>query len=135
MSEYILNKSGVCRRCELDGTATLHRVINQGGGIGYSWICDGCETANPYGGDHLIAKEKVQDFLTPDQFENLPVKVASLFARCAKCSCRGAELNHWMPIAVAGKEEADKWPQDYLCKDCHDEWHRKVTPYLVNPTL
>jgi hypothetical protein len=30
-----------------------------------------------------------------------------------------------------GKAEADQWPKDYLCKACHDQWHRMVTPKLV----
>jgi hypothetical protein len=26
---------------------------------------------------------------------------------------------------------ASSLPKDFLCKACHDEWHRKVTPQLV----
>ena len=51
--------------------------------------------------------------------------------RCAKCGVRGAEEHHWAPQAMFGKDEANRWPKDFLCKPCHDEWHLKVTPQLV----
>jgi hypothetical protein len=51
--------------------------------------------------------------------------------RCARCGARGAEEHHWAPRAIFGKESADDWPKDFLCKACHDEWHRRVTPQLV----
>lgn len=51
--------------------------------------------------------------------------------RCARCGARGAEEHHWAPRAIFGKESADDWPKDFLCKSCHDEWHRRVTPQLV----
>jgi hypothetical protein len=51
--------------------------------------------------------------------------------RCARCGARGAEEHHWAPRALFGKDEADRWPKDYLCKECHARWHRMVTPALV----
>jgi hypothetical protein len=51
--------------------------------------------------------------------------------RCARCGRRGAEEHHWSPRAIFGKDEAETWPKDFLCKACHDEWHLKVTPQLV----
>jgi hypothetical protein len=51
--------------------------------------------------------------------------------RCARCGARDVELHHWAPRAMFG-EEADRWPQDYLCHDHHAEWHRTVTPGLVS---
>ena len=51
--------------------------------------------------------------------------------RCARCGSRGAEEHHWAPQAIFGKDEANRWPKDFLCKPCHDEWHRLVTPELV----
>ena len=51
--------------------------------------------------------------------------------RCARCGHRGAEEHHWAPRGIFGPEEAETWPKDYLCKECHDGWHLRVTPQLV----
>jgi hypothetical protein len=61
----------------------------------------------------------------------VPVVVEAEAKRCARCGARGAEEHHWAPQAKFGKEEADRWPKDFLCKACHDKWHRLVTPELV----
>ena len=28
--------------------------------------------------------------------------------------------------------DANLWPTDYLCKPCHDLWHKTVTPQLIH---
>ena len=33
------------------------------------------------------------------------------------------ERHHFAPKARFGYEEADRWPQGYLCKQHHDVWH------------
>lgn len=41
---------------------------------------------------------------------------------CAHCGRRGTELHHWAPRKHFG-DEADLWPVDWLCRDCHRRWH------------
>jgi hypothetical protein len=41
---------------------------------------------------------------------------------CARCGRRGTELHHWAPRKHFG-DEADLWPVDWLCRDCHRRWH------------
>lgn len=43
---------------------------------------------------------------------------------CRRCGKRGTELHHWAPSSLFA--DADLWPQDWLCPDCHTEWHRTV---------
>lgn len=47
---------------------------------------------------------------------------------CRRCGARGTELHHWAPRALF--EDADIWPQDWLCRPCHTEWHQTMTSVL-----
>jgi hypothetical protein len=44
---------------------------------------------------------------------------------CARCGARGTQLHHWAPKELFG--DAEQWPQSYLCRIHHQEWHDKVT--------
>lgn len=44
---------------------------------------------------------------------------------CRRCGATtGSELHHWAPRAIF--EDADWWPQDYLCVTCHRTWHQAM---------
>jgi hypothetical protein len=41
---------------------------------------------------------------------------------CARCGgLDGSQLHHWAPSAVF--DDAEKWPTDWLCRNCHRIWH------------
>lgn len=44
---------------------------------------------------------------------------------CRRCGERGTELHHWAPRAFF--DDADIWPQDWLCRACHTKWHQIMT--------
>lgn len=44
---------------------------------------------------------------------------------CKRCGAMGTQLHHWAPKELF--EDAEQWPQDYLCKKCHTRWHLVVT--------
>lgn len=44
---------------------------------------------------------------------------------CRVCGKRGVELHHWAPKALFG-DEAEVWPQDFLCRACHTRWHQTI---------
>jgi hypothetical protein len=44
---------------------------------------------------------------------------------CKRCGAIGTELHHWAPKELF--EDAEQWPQDYLCPNCHYRWHKTVT--------
>lgn len=79
----------------------------------------------------FIANALVEEDLSPEEIDSLPLIVNVPCNRCVKCGDRNCELHHWAPRAIFGKDECEQWPQDYLCKACHDRWHRLVTPQLV----
>lgn len=46
---------------------------------------------------------------------------------CARCGAtEGVESHHWAPRSVFGCE-ADEWPTGFLCRPCHQEWHRMMS--------
>ena len=48
---------------------------------------------------------------------------------CARCRAVGpTDRHHWAPVALFA--DADSWPKSNLCRSCHMEWHRRVTPGL-----
>lgn len=57
-------------------------------------------------------------------------------APCRRCgSFQQIEQHHWMPEylfeLMSDKEKEDgRWPTDYLCRSCHMNWHRIVTPNM-----
>lgn len=62
--------------------------------------------------------------------EDVPVRVPHGKA-CEVCQSReNVELHHWAPAHLFGPE-CDKWPVGYLCRPCHNRWHRLVTPEMT----
>lgn len=49
---------------------------------------------------------------------------------CVRCgSTEGSEVHHWAPSHLF--ENSDEWPTSHLCRSCHMEWHRIVTPNMT----
>lgn len=49
---------------------------------------------------------------------------------CEHCgSTMRVELHHWAPYHLFD-EDADNWPTAWLCRTCHQQWHRIVTPNM-----
>lgn len=125
------SKPGQCVGCKARVTGFLHRQFSENGAETFLWQCGACGQKGCFGQPLFISKNTVRLHLTEEQIELLPIIMPNLYSRCAKCGARGCEEHHWAPIGIFGREEADKWPKDFLCKTCHDEWHRMVTPQLV----
>lgn len=50
---------------------------------------------------------------------------------CERCgSPYDVQLHHWAPNYLFGWQEANRWPTSYLCQQCHNTWHRVVTPKM-----
>lgn len=125
------NDSRLCQRCKVNTPCLLHRNIRENGAEDFVWVCSVCNgLAISSKNVVFIDKQSVLMNLTEYEIESLPIRMNASTARCAKCGSRKCERHHWMPRAFVGSN-CDDWPQDYLCKECHDEWHRIVTPQLV----
>jgi len=102
-----------CRRCG-GGTGRKVAYRYQNGVIHVRHECSRCATLSLYclpGGGTSSTKDLP---LARDRFgEGRP---------CARCGRKGTELHHWAPRKHFGVE-ADLWPVDWLCRDCHRRWH------------
>jgi hypothetical protein len=119
-----------CPRCARITRQEISCCVSASGAEHFGWWCLECHAWTPArNSGSWIAKETLVahgvDLLS------VPVVDVKKGPRCTHCGKRGAEEHHWAPRAIFGREVADAWPTDFLCKECHDEWHRKVTPQLV----
>lgn len=126
------HKTGKCKFCEKDFEIVPTRFIRVNGAIQYSLVCPNpeCKRQGCFGEQMYLENKKVEKYYTPTELYLLPTILPDLFRRCVVCGNRYAEEHHWFPRGIAGKE-AEKWPKDYLCVDCHRRWHISVTPELV----
>jgi hypothetical protein len=54
---------------------------------------------------------------------------------CAVCGELAAELHHWAPRSMFGKDEAELWPRSWLCTTHHQQWHNVMRVAVPAPTL
>jgi len=124
-----MKKARHCTTCSTSTEQTISRCITASGSECFGWHCSGC---NRWSLDskrrQWIPKAELE--ANGVILEELPTAETKRQERCAKCGGRGAELHHWAPRSFF-KDQADSWPVDYLCKSCHDQWHRIVTPSLI----
>jgi len=119
-----------CPRCARDTRQEISCRVSASAAEHFGWWCLGCGYWTPRkGGGCWIGKGE----LVAAGVDLSLVRVVERMdqPRCARCGARGAEEHHWAPRALFREEEANRWPKDFLCKRCHDEWHRTVTPALV----
>ena len=124
--------SGLCLNCNIQTEAVLYLCLNQGGAETFVFACCRCAKRNPFGSrQYYIPRVSVEAKLTPEQIAALPVIMPDATNRCVRCGERTAEMHHWAPRKIFGNKECEQWPKDWLCKTCHDAWHKIVTPQLV----
>lgn len=112
----------VACQCGCPPIWSVAKLIAPSGQIRFPWYCRQCgKLTNVY--------EPKHDYL----IYTMVVDMTGDF-QCERCGKMGAELHHWMPSAIAGRD-ADRWPKGYLCQSCHAEWHRIVTPNLSQKTF
>jgi hypothetical protein len=119
-------KKAVCNKCNRETTLELIAYMMASGAFHYRWWCNECDWL-AFGGNNISKEKLISAGVALDKLRVIPCADAP---RCVKCGKRGAELHHWLPRAI-DPNNCEYWPKDYLCKTCHDEWHLKVTPYLV----
>lgn len=127
------SKTGPCSNCKINTRYILQRQLFANGSEHFLWVCSRCNRRNPagVGVSFYLDAALVRKHITPAQIEHLPLIMPDFNIRCVRCGNRTAELHHWAPKGIFGNDETEQWPKDYLCKDCHDQWHRLVTPQLV----
>jgi hypothetical protein len=107
----------------------LHRRQMTSGGFHYCWMCKRCNRMHKQNGRTWISAFIIGQFFTPGEMAAFPLIPSSMVLHCVKCGKPGAEFHHWAPKAIFGKDEAEQWPTDYLCKDCHEFWHDTINSH------
>ena len=123
-----------CTNCNANTLMVLHRRQIASGGFHYCWMCSRCNQKYKHNGRTWIARSRTLKFLTADQIDSLPVIPSDVLFPCVKCGAKGTELHHWAPKAIFGHDEAEQWPTDYLCLNCHNFWHDTINSHRTNET-
>ena len=105
---------GPCRRCgHTRGSRVAYRYSSGARAVRHR--CSRCETLTIYslpGGQDYAATLP----LALDRLGEAPP--------CERCGAAGTELHHWAPVSLF--PDAGEWPTSYLCRRCHDYWHRRT---------
>lgn len=122
-------KDALCASCKITTRFVLHQQLFANGAHHFVWVCRACGTRNPARDKvFFIPHEKIKAHLSDVQIDNLPVLMPDFSNRCVRCGRRECELHHWAPTHLF--KDANEWPKDYLCPDCHNLWHSVVTPNM-----
>lgn len=93
------------------------------------WTCSNCEYRTSAIAHYELERRGMA-------IRDLPVVESYLgqFGRCVVKGCESVDvqLNHFGPRAIF-RDDADRWPTGYLCREHHREWGERVTPHLNPP--
>jgi hypothetical protein len=122
-------KDMVCVYCKVLRRVELVRNITHAGISNIFWKCTICKR-NASGTAKWIAHEPVINYKI--DIDQLPINEDGRIEHCAVCGEIGVDNHHWLPRYLAEKvdEDAEKWPQAWLCKKHHKEWHDLLTPNM-----
>ena len=124
------SKTGICKWCNEMVQAELWKKISINGAITFVRICPVCHRFAPFGGNIFIGKADIYRYFTQEQVDKFPILLPESPNHCCVCGAKDVENHHWAPRAIF-KEEAESWPQAWLCRQCHTKWHKMVTPQLT----
>lgn len=119
------SKTALCQQCKVNRQGVLHQHLGQNGAIHYTWRCPVCQRIGCFGPPLFIPNEKIILHLSEEQIAALPVIMPDAVNRCVRCGKREAELHHWAPKEIFG-DDAESWPKDHLCVECHMLWHSTI---------
>lgn len=112
--------------CKCQGH-NIKRVKNRTGNGAFQVfdLCLDCG-ANARGNALYLPHTKVGDLQFIPLFNDYAAKNPS----CVVCGKReGTELHHFAPRHIFA--DAEQWPQAYLCKDHHREWHIRMAAHVI----
>ena len=107
-----------CKYCGATGWGIGH-YVDAGGNPKYPFYCLNCGKRIPG-----FAKRRVVEKSNVQIKQLYPLLLPFI---CEVCGAEGGENHHWAPFHLFG-DEAEKWPQSFLCPACHKRWHDLVTP-------
>ncbi len=120
-----------CAKC--DNQPKLRRQISANGAETFMWYCLLCDRiATP--SRPFIKRVEVEEWVKAGKLpsiEAIPILNDYRTNPCEVCGSMGVEYHHWWPQSLAHlAEHHSQWPGAYLCRRCHVDWHKNVTPTL-----
>ncbi len=117
-----------CKHCGGENIFRVRTIMVSGDA--HVWDkCDDCGK-NANGNGHYLPKSLVGN---PAQYP-IEEDYSRLNPSCEHCGAIGTHLHHFAPKHIFGDEDAWKWPQAYLCPNCHMKWHNVIAKHLANCT-
>ena len=127
----------VCPVCEADDVA-IGEARNVRDQAIFPWYCKVCNEVLTQYASKAKAEAYRKQFgqlrrvltRTEHRIERGEPVSTDRFVACEVCGSVGdTELHHWAPYHLFGID-ADKWPTAHLCRSCHVQWHKAVTPKM-----
>lgn len=102
------------------------RTITASGATNIWWRRNDCQ-ANVLGSGYWVPAEHLEETGVDIDIDTLEIvsDKRSKTPPCVVCGARGTENQHWAPRHLLGVE-AELWPTAWLCRACHQRWHRVV---------
>ena len=130
-----VSKKGTCDKCKCDSAdLLLVQRIMESQAVHFAWWCKTCQTYAKVQ-NLWIKADDVSEWCNRNGIDNdqIPIVNYQCGNRCAKCGKRGTELHHWAPRALFSDSES--WPTDYLCRECHSQWHKVIDVKLLKQRM
>ena len=122
-----------CQRCKSEKHVKLRRNVIANATSQVFWFCTDCQ--------RIVNNEKmyiphstVNGWLSRWHKTVTDIPIVSDYSQdmptCEICGAVGVELHHFAPQAMKDDFAPHwaKWPTIYLCRKCHQLWHRLLTP-------
>jgi len=59
--------------------------------------------------------------------DDIPIETWGVMEECGHCkTMQFCEWHHYGPKEMFGNDDAESWPQGWLCVSCHDYWHARM---------
>lgn len=94
----------------------LFRVLTSSGAANAALACERCGEGRSWVAHDLLRRHHIAVAVLPllDDMRRI---------YCERCGALGAQNHHWAPQALF-RDDADDWPQAFLCEPCHQRWHQ-----------
>jgi len=124
-----------CQRCGSKNVKLRRNIISNGTNQVF-WYCLECERI-VNNGQMYLPHENVNNFLSKWSRTVEDLEIIADYSQdmpaCEICGAIGVESHHFAPRAMKNDfaPHWTKWPTINVCRDCHQLWHRLLTPQWV----
>ena len=112
--------------CLHDGPS-LRRKRSCNGAWRVGWFCAACRRFVKVADERGLWLSKKVLAERGIKLSDVPIERYDTLETCGHCKrIEFCEWHHYAPKEMFGDEDAEDWPQGYLCVDCHEYWHDRM---------